>query len=84
MEARALLSKEYHKNPDTTSLDVSVLPAHALAACGTSPLDNYAEDFSFAGPSLFSRELKGKRSRYRWVHRRIVCADEITARGLAR
>jgi phage/plasmid-associated DNA primase len=62
----------------------STLLALANAACGTSPLDNYAEDFSFAGPSLFSRELEGKRSRYRWVHRRIVCADEITARGLAR
>jgi hypothetical protein len=62
----------------------STLLAPANAVCGTSPLDNYAEDFSFAGPSLFSRELEGKRSRYRWVHRCIVCADEITARGVAR
>jgi phage/plasmid-associated DNA primase len=61
----------------------STLLALANAACGTSPLDNYAEDFSFAGPSLFSRELEGKRSRSRWVQRRIVCADEITARGVA-
>jgi phage/plasmid-associated DNA primase len=61
----------------------STLLALANAACGTSPLDNYAEDFSFAGPSLFSRELEGKRSRFRWVHRRMVCADEITARGAA-
>jgi phage/plasmid-associated DNA primase len=60
----------------------STLLALANAACGTSPLDNYAEDFSFAGPSLFSRELEGKRSRYRWVHRRIVCADEIPAEAL--
>jgi phage/plasmid-associated DNA primase len=37
----------------------STLLALANAACGTSPLDNYAEDFSFAGPSLFSRELEG-------------------------
>jgi hypothetical protein len=50
--------------------------------CGPSAGDNYAEDFSFAGPSLFSRELEGKRSRSRWVHRRIVCADEITAEAL--
>jgi phage/plasmid-associated DNA primase len=61
----------------------STLLALANAACGTSPLDNYAEDFSFAGPSLFSREFEGKRSRSRWVHRRMVCADEITARGVA-
>jgi phage/plasmid-associated DNA primase len=60
----------------------STLLAIANAACGTSPLDNYAEDFSFAGPSLFSRELEGKRSRYRWVYRRIVCADEIPAEAL--
>jgi phage/plasmid-associated DNA primase len=60
----------------------STLLALANAACGTSPLDNYAEDFSFAGPSLFSRELEGKRSRSRWVHRRMVCADEIPAEAL--
>jgi hypothetical protein len=59
-----------------------LLLALANAACGTSPHDNYAEDFSFAGPSLFSRELEGKRSRSRWVHRRIVCADEIPAEAL--
>jgi phage/plasmid-associated DNA primase len=60
----------------------STLLAIANAACGTSPLDNYAEDFSFAGPSLFSREFEGKRSRSRWVHRRMVCADEIPAEAL--
>jgi phage/plasmid-associated DNA primase len=60
----------------------STLLALANAVCGTSAFDNYAEDFSFAGPSLFSRELEGKRSRSRWVHRRIVCADEIPAEAL--
>ena len=60
----------------------STLLALANAVCGTSPLDNYAEDFSFAGPSLFSRELEGKRSRYKWCNRRLVCADEIPAEAL--
>ncbi len=60
----------------------STLLALANAVCGTSAADNYAEDFSFAGPSLFSRELEGKRSRSRWVQRRIVCADEIPAEAL--
>ena len=66
-----------------TRVGKSTLLALANAACGTSPLDNYAKDFSFAGPSLFSRELEGKRSRSRWVQRRMVCADEIRARGIA-
>src|SRR5579884_1733456 len=60
----------------------STLLALANAVCGTSAADNYAEDFSFAGPSLFSRELEGKRSRSRWVQRRMVCADEIPAEAL--
>jgi len=60
----------------------STLLALANAVCGTSSADNFAEDFSFAGPSLFSRELEGKRSRYQWGNRRIVCADEIPAEAL--
>ncbi len=60
----------------------STLLALANAVCGTSPSSNFAEDFSFAGPSLFSRELEGKRSRYTWSKRRLVCADEVPAEAL--
>ena len=38
--------------------------------------------YRFAGPSLFNRDLEGKRSRAKWVGFRGVCADELPAEAL--
>ena len=47
------------------------------ATCGMT-----GDPFNFAGPSLFSRDLEGKRSRAKWVGFRGVCADELPAEAL--
>lgn len=54
----------------------STLLALANAACGA---DN---PWTFAGPSLFSRELEGKRSRAEWRGRRLVGIDELPVEAL--
>jgi phage/plasmid-associated DNA primase len=41
-----------------------------------------SDPFRFAGPSLFGRDLEGKRSRAMWVDRRAVCVDELPAEAL--
>jgi hypothetical protein len=33
---------------------------------------------SFAGEDLFSNELEGKRERFTFIRRRIVCTDELS------
>ena len=40
------------------------------------------DPYNFAGPSLFSRDLEGKRSRAKWAGFRGVCADELPAEAL--
>ncbi len=47
----------------------------ANAMCGLS-------DSSFAGPSLFSRETEGKRSRAKWNDRLVACVDELPVEAL--
>ncbi len=49
----------------------STLLALANAMCGM------VEPWSFAGSSLFARDLEGKRSRYKWSMQPIVCVDEL-------
>lgn len=41
-----------------------------------------ADAKQFAGASVFSRELEGKRARFQWCDRRIVCVDEMPAEAL--
>lgn len=48
------------------------------AVCGHS-ISNYAD---YAGDSLFSTELEGKRSRYVRNKQRLVCVDELSAEAL--
>jgi putative DNA primase/helicase len=50
--------------------------ALANALCGGN------DPWRFAGPSLFSRELEGKRSRSAWNRQRIVCIDELPSEAL--
>ena len=38
--------------------------------------------FVFAGPSLFGRDLEGKRARSKWVEFRGVCVDELPGEAL--
>ncbi len=40
------------------------------------------DPYKFAGPSLFSRDLEGKRSRAAWVDYRGVCVDELPGEAL--
>jgi putative DNA primase/helicase len=40
------------------------------------------DPWKFAGPSLFSRDLEGKRSRAMWVEQRGVCVDELPGEAL--
>lgn len=40
------------------------------------------DPWKFAGPSLFSRDLEGKRSRAMWVEYRAVCVDELPGEAL--
>ena len=40
------------------------------------------DPYKFAGPSLFSRDLEGKRSRAMWVEQRAVCVDELPGEAL--
>jgi putative DNA primase/helicase len=53
----------------------STLLRLANAACGIRPSD-------FAGDSLFSIDIEGKRSRYRWNTQKIVCVDELSVEAL--
>lgn len=55
----------------------STLLAVMNAVCGM--ID---DPFKFAGPSLFSRDLEGKRSRAAWVDYRGVCVDELPGEAL--
>ena len=55
----------------------STLLAIMNAVCGM--ID---DPFKFAGPSLFSRDLEGKRSRAAWVDNRGVCVDELPGEAL--
>lgn len=40
------------------------------------------DPYRFAGPSLFTRDLEGKRSRAIWVDHRAVCVDELPGEAL--
>lgn len=60
----------------------TTLLALLSALCGTYHPANLEDLFTFAGHSIFSRELEGKRSRYMWAQRRIVCVDELPAEAL--
>jgi P4 family phage/plasmid primase-like protien len=40
------------------------------------------DPFSFAGHSVFSRDLEGKRSRFKWSQRPIACIDELPQEAL--
>ncbi len=53
----------------------SLLLSLANATCGIRPN-------SFAGDSLFSIDIEGKRSRYRWNTQKIVCVDELSVEAL--
>lgn len=55
----------------------TVLALTNATACGM--ID---DPFRFAGPSLFARDLEGKRSRAKWSSFRSVCADELPAEAL--
>ena len=46
------------------------------ALCGAS------DPHSFAGHSVFSREIEGKRSRFKWSQRSIACIDELPQEAL--
>lgn len=46
------------------------------ALCGV--LDPYA----FAGHSIFSRDIEGKRARYKWSKGKLTCIDELPAEAL--
>lgn len=51
-----------------------------LALCNAvAGADDY---YSFAGKSLFSADLEGKRARARWKHHPLVCVDELPASAL--
>jgi hypothetical protein len=47
------------------------------AVCGM-----IADPYRFAGPSLFGRDLEGKRARAQWVELRGVCVDELPGEAL--
>jgi P4 family phage/plasmid primase-like protien len=49
------------------------------ALCGAK--DTH-EAYNFAGPSIFSRELEGKRARFKWSNRLIVAVDELPQEAL--
>lgn len=52
----------------------------ALALCNA--ICGIKEPWSFAGASLFGRDLEGKRSRYKWNKKPVVCVDELPAEAL--
>lgn len=54
----------------------STILALLNALCGA------VDPLAFAGHSIFSRDLEGKRSRFKWVQRQIVCVDELPQEAL--
>ena len=54
----------------------STILALINALCGA------ADPHSFAGHSVFSREIEGKRSRFKWAQRSIACIDELPQEAL--
>lgn len=46
------------------------------ALCGVS------DPYAFAGHSIFSRDVEGKRSRYKWSKNKLVCVDELPQEAL--
>ncbi len=54
----------------------STILALINALCGA------ADPFTFAGHSIFSRDIEGKRSRFKWVGRPVVCIDELPPEAL--